>query len=126
MLSRYTLFRGRRRTLPRRYDDGRTGYVDRIDPRLGVVLGAVFFFHVLDAVFTLIHLSQGASELNPFMAMLLERHDAAFLAVKLSIAGLGLLFLGIHQHFPYVRSSIRFLLVTFGLLLGYHLFVFAG
>lgn len=126
MVSRYTLFRGRRRTLPRRSEDGRTGYVDRIHPRLAWVLAAVFVFHVLDAAFTLIHLRQGANELNPFMAMLLERDDAMFLVVKLGIAGLGLLFLGIHQNFPYVRSAIRFLFVIFGSLVGYHLLVFAS
>jgi hypothetical protein len=125
MVSRY-IFRGRRRYLPRRSEDGGVGYVDRIDPRLAVLLAAVFLFHVLDAVFTLIHLSRGANELNPFMAMLLKRNDALFLSVKLGMAGLGLLFLGIHQHFPYVRRSIRVLFVIFGLLLGYHLLVFTS
>jgi hypothetical protein len=125
MVSRYIL-RGRRRRLPRRSEDGTVGYVDRFDPRIAVLLAAVFLFHVLDAVFTLIHLSQGGNELNPFMAMLLKRNDALFLSVKLGMAGLGLLFLGIHQHFPYVRGSVRFLFVIFGLLLGYHLLVFTS
>ena len=100
-------------------DAGCDGY----DP---VLLAAVFLFPVLDAGFTLIHLSRGANELNPFMAMLLKRNDALFLSVKLGMAGLGLLFLGIHQHFPYVRRSIRVLFVIFGLLLGYHLLVFTS
>ena len=124
MVSRYS-FRGRRRAVSRRLDDSRAGYVDRVEPSLAVILGAVFAFHVLDALFTLIHLRQGANELNPFMAALIQRDEGLFLGVKLSLAGVGLLFLGVHQNFPYVRRAVTSLFVIFGLLVGYHLVVFA-
>ncbi|MEZ4654404.1 MAG: DUF5658 family protein [Candidatus Eisenbacteria bacterium] len=125
MVSRYS-FRGRRRNLARRSDDLRSGYVDRIGPRLVLVLAAVFVFHVLDAVFTLMHLQAGARELNPLMRALIDQHEWLFLSVKLGLAGLGLLFLGIHQHFPHVRKAVALLFIVFGLLVGYHLAVFAA
>jgi hypothetical protein len=125
MLSRHS-FRGRRRTLHRRQDDSGAGYVDRVEPFFSLVLGGVFFFHVLDAFFTLVHLQQGATELNPLMRVLLGYHEGWFLGVKLGLAGFGVVFLGIHQNFPMVRGAVAFLFLVFGLLLGYHLVVFAA
>lgn len=123
LLSRYLLVGGRRRRL-RRQEDGTTFYVDRLGTRFVAVLVAIFVFHVLDAVFTLEHLGRGASEMNPFMDYCLRQGTGVFLGVKLGMAGVGLFFLGLHKHFPYVKVGIAALFLLFAALVGYHCALF--
>ena len=120
MLSRYTLLRGRRRANRREEDSAVPSYLDHVSRGIGVALLAIFTFHVLDAIFTLEHLARGGRELNPLMDVLIQTSDALFLWVKLVAAGVGLLFLGLHQNFPMVRPAIASLFLLFGGLLFYH------
>lgn len=126
MLSRYTLFLGRRRLDRRSEDADAPSYMDRISAGLGTVLLAIFVFHVLDAVCTLEHLSRGGRELNPLMDHLIQQSPSLFMAIKLTAAGVGLLFLGLHQNFPVVRPAIASLFVLFGGLVFYHVILLAA
>jgi hypothetical protein len=85
------------------------------------VLLVIFVFHVLDALFTLAHIARGGAELNPLMGLFLDQSPGTFLAAKLSIAGLGLLFLGFHGRFPMVRKGIAALFVLYAGVVFYHL-----
>jgi hypothetical protein len=118
-LSRYTFLGGRRHG-PRRTADPQSIYVDRVGWSLASALIVIFVFHVLDALFTLAHIARGGSELNPLMGFFLEQSPGAFLAAKLSIAGLGLLFLGFHGRFPMVRKGIAALFVLYAGVVCYH------
>jgi len=85
-----------------------------------------FFFHCLDAMFTLAHLAKGGRELNPLMDFFIQRGSMEFVIVKLSMAGMGLIFLGLHNNFPMVKGAIRFLFALYGAVVGYHLFLIMG
>jgi hypothetical protein len=118
-LSRYTFLGGRRRG-SRRKADPQSIYVDKFGWGLASVLIVIFVFHVLDAVFTLAHIARGGAELNPLMGFFLEQSPGAFLVAKLGIAGLGLLFLGLHVRFPLVRKGIAALFVLYAGVVFYH------
>lgn len=119
LFSRYSFVGGRRRTL-RRYSDPPAYYVDRLGAPITAALLTVFLLHVLDAAFTLGHVAQGGTELNPVMNYLIQRSDVLFVAVKLGLAGVGLVFLGAHKNFPLVRPAIAALLAIFAGVVGYH------
>jgi hypothetical protein len=118
-LSRYTFAGGRRRG-PRRTTDPQSIYVDQLGRGLATVLLVIFFFHVLDALFTLVHIARGGAELNPLMGFFLRQSPGVFLVAKLSIAGLGLLFLGLHGRFPLVRKGIAAIFVLYAGVICYH------
>jgi hypothetical protein len=87
------------------------------------ILATIFVFHVLDAGFTLVHLARGGSELNPIMGFFIGQGPGQFLAAKLGIAALGLLFLGLHGRFPLVRKAIAGLFILYAGVVCYHIFL---
>lgn len=119
-ISRYSLFGGRRSSV-RRGTDAQSVYVDRIPAGILTLILVVFGLHVLDAFFTLFHISRGGSELNPLMDYFLQVGPTTFLITKLSLAATGLLFLGIHFRWPFVRHGLAALLVLYAGVLCYHL-----
>jgi predicted small integral membrane protein len=78
----------------------------------------------LDALLTLWHLADGASEANPVMRLALTHSDALFLALKLSITGVSAWVLAAHQHFPRAQSGLYSLVLSYGVVLAYQLFLF--
>ena len=119
MISRHTLWGGRRQSR-RRLTDPEIYYVDRFGAGISMALLLIFTFHVLDAIFTIIHLGRGGTEANPLMDFLIQRSDMLFIVVKLSVAGLGLAFLGMHKNFPHVKRLIGVIFAIFAALIGYH------
>jgi len=119
MFSRYT-FKGRRTAGPRRLGDPTAIYVDRLGQGTSILLILIFFFHCLDAMFTLAHLSHGGRELNPFMEVLIRHGSGLFVGIKLAVAGAGLCFLGLHKNFPLVRTGIVLLFLLYAGVIGYH------
>jgi hypothetical protein len=118
-ISRYLFFGGRRMGR-RRGSDHPHYYVDRLGARVWLVLLLIFLFQVLDANLTLKHLSHGGIELNPIMGHLISAGEGTFLAVKLGIAAMGLLFLGIHKNFPMVRAGLGTIFIIFLGVVGWH------
>ncbi len=119
MISRYTFFGGRRRR-SRRAGDPQAIYVDRLGWKLSSALALIFLFQCLDALFTLVHVSHGARELNPVMSALLRIGPGTFVSSKLAVAGVGLSFLGLHRNFPAVRTGITVLFLLYAGVVGYH------
>jgi hypothetical protein len=122
MFSRYTLFGGRRKG-PRRQGDPTAVYVDQLGTGIFVILVLTFFFHCLDAFFTLLHLSDGGRELNPVMDYYIRIGPGAFLTVKLGLSALGLCFLGIHKNFPLVKKGIILLFLLYAGVVAYQVFL---
>lgn len=122
--SRYAL-RGRRRGA-RREQEALGLYVDRISPAVGWPLFLIFAFQCLDTFLTLAHLLRGGKELNPLMASLIDRTPHLFVAVKLGISMVGLVFLGVHQNFPFVRKGIAVIFVIFSGIVVYHFLLLAA
>jgi len=109
-----------RRRQGRRSQD-REIYVDAFTRRDAALIVVIFALNLLDAGFTLLILEQGGSEANPFMAVLLELGDAAFLWQKCFVVGLWLLFLIVHKNFRFARMGLWTLFVLYSGLFGYHL-----
>lgn len=74
-------------------------YVDHYAPRLVYLSVITLFLSALDATLTLRLLAGGGTEINPFMAVLIERDLRLFIATKMVITAGGLLFLLVHSQF---------------------------
>lgn len=122
MLSRYTLFGGRRAG-DRRGGESTNIYVDRYGAGLVAVMVAIAVLCALDAVLTLLYLQKGGTEANPVMAEVIEWGPRIFIVVKCGITNLGLLVLCLHKNFRYVRGVITAILGVYTALLVYHMYL---
>jgi hypothetical protein len=120
-ISRYTFF-GRRQAF-RREGESRNAYVDRYSPAMMIALVMILGLCILDALFTLLYIQRGGTELNPVMALALESGVMTFLTIKIGLTIAGILFLCLHKNFRLVRPLIGGVLVLYTLLLGYHLYL---
>lgn len=94
--------RGRRREL-RRHGDQQGTYLDWYPVHLMWITLATLCLCSIDAIFTLTLLQQGAAELNPFMAVLINTNIALFVGVKISLTALALVYLVMHHNFTILR-----------------------
>jgi hypothetical protein len=118
----YGAVRGRRER-ERRYGH-HPGYIDRYGPAVVLVTVGAFAFGCLDAYLTLLLLAAGASEVNPFLDLLLHIDVDLFLIVKLLLMGIGLLILVLHKNFTvFSRFSgqglLYGILALYGCLIAY-------
>jgi hypothetical protein len=119
--------RGRRRQARR---EGHNYYLDRYEPGLVVTGLGVLMLSCLDALLTLTLLNRGAYEANQFMAQLLDIGVGAFVATKIAITCIGILFLLMHAHFRILKVTsgkqmLKLLLGVYGALIVYE-FVLLG
>lgn len=120
LLSRYWL-RGSRRGPRRSTDPSSRIYVDNYTGHEWGMAAVLVALSVCDLVLTLVYLSLGGEEGNPFMARMLDHGEGTFISVKCLISVLGALFLLTHIRFPVVRKSLTGLVVLYMLLIVYHL-----
>lgn len=107
----------------RRGEDRVNTYVDRYEPHLFYVAVATLLLCCTDAFFTLTLLQQGAEEINPFMAWLLEIDIQLFLATKFALTAAGLVFLVAHKNFFLLNQHITVPHILYMFLAGYALLV---
>ena len=90
-LSKRLFFRGVRESMRRADDRNRIVIFDRYKPSLfnGIII--VLSLSILDAILTLILLSQGAKELNPVMRYYLNHGSQVFIFVKYGLTVLPML-----------------------------------
>jgi hypothetical protein len=110
-----------RRTGFRRAGEGRQVYVDCLARRTVVLALLIVVGSVLDAVLTLLHLADGGSEANPLMHLALAHGPNVFVTCKLSITGVVVWFLAVHQQFPLATRGLHGLALGYGVVLAYHL-----
>ena len=114
-------FGGRRKGFRRERED-RNRYVDCLSPRTIVLTLIIVVLSTLDAIFTIIHLNNGASELNPLMDQIIQSgFQSIFIIIKSLCIGLIGWFLAIHQNFKISFYSMHVLATIYVLLLAYHL-----
>ena len=114
-------FGGRRKGF-RRKEEGSNQYVDRPSLRTMLLTFIIFTLSTLDAVFTIIHLNNGAFELNPLMEQIIQGgFESIFIIIKSLGIGLIACFLAIHQNFKISSYGMHFLAAIYTVLLGYHL-----
>ncbi len=113
--------RGRRRHARR---EGHDYYLDWYDPRLVLTGLGVVLLSCVDALLTLTLLNRGAYEANQLMAQLLEISTGTFVATKIAITCIGILFLLMHSHFRILKVTtgkqvLKLLLSVYGVLIVY-------
>jgi ABC-type transporter Mla maintaining outer membrane lipid asymmetry permease subunit MlaE len=81
----------------------------------------IFTLSTLDAVFTLLHLENGAFELNPLMEQIIQSGFQSVVIIK--SLGIGLIgwFLAIHQNFKISFYGMHVLAAIYIILSAYHL-----
>ena len=84
-------YRGMRETARREEDRRRIVTFDRYQPTLLIAVGLVLALSLLDALLTLVLISQGASELNPVMHYCLSHGPEIFLVVKYGLTALSVM-----------------------------------
>jgi hypothetical protein len=124
VLSRFTL-RGRRALIRREPDLARGRYVDRSSGSHLALILILLVLIFLDTSSTLYILEHGGRELNPLMDSALRRGVGWFLLVKLGPLPLAFLLLSIHRYFRWVRATLGLLLIVYGVLATYHLYLLA-
>lgn len=121
-----SLYKGRRRE-PRRWEEKQQPfYTDHYDAKSLATIFLILSLSFLDAVHTLKLLAHGGTELNPFMALLLEVSINAFFIGKFLLTALGLLIALVHINFKVLRViPMRLLLFGllgfYGVLIGYEI-----
>ena len=124
-LSARTFFQGGltpRRRRARRTDEA-TLFVDWHEPHLLFLAVAILLMSVLDAFLTLTLLTQGAHEVNPIMAWLLEAHPGLFAIVKMTLTGVGVVVLVVAARAK-VFKIVRVATIMHGFVVAYAALVY--
>ncbi len=83
----------------------------------------IFGLNLIDAYLTLDYIRRGGTEANPFMDALLRASHHYFLYEKCIVVAICLLVLVVHRTFPLARFGLWGLLVVYGLLFFYHVYL---
>jgi len=109
----YSIFKRRRKVQRRALDRFHNQYVDIHEPHVFIIFTLTIFFCVTDAILTLIIISHGGEELNPFMEYLMEYNLNYFFWVKFTITSFGMLFLVVHKFFVFFRFITGYHIIYF-------------
>jgi len=115
---------GGRREKFRREGEGRNQYVDRPSFRTIILTFIIFTLSILDAVFTIIHLKNGAWEVNPWMRQIIQHGLQSVFIVKSPCVGFMVCLLALHQNFKTSSYGMHVLAAIYIALLPYHLACF--
>lgn len=119
------LFTGKRKQT-RRCKEAKNYYVDQFQASELNLLISLVFLTALDAIFTYVHLENGAQEVNPFLNYFYESFGFySLVLVKMAITMPAVLFLTVHIKFERVKPGLYLLLAVYGILNIYHLWGFA-
>lgn len=124
MLSRYVFFGGRRREV-RREGQREGAFVDIHGRPIMFMVIAIVLLNLLDAGFTLLFLSHGGQELNPFVQVVLDfsGHPWPFVLLKTVGIGLACAFLVMTKNFRPAQMGLWAVLIGYTVLLGWHIYL---
>jgi hypothetical protein len=95
--------------------------VDCLSLRAFALTLLLFTLSTLDAIFTIIHLKNGAFELNPLMELVIQSGSHSFVIFKSLGIGLLACFLAIHQNFRISLYGLHLSVAIYVGLSAYHL-----
>lgn len=121
-LSRHT-FLGRRKSLRRKSDREKGGYVDRYSSALFALLILIVGLNILDALFTMTILDLKGWEANPVVRSVIQLHGEKFWIWKFALVSFCLVLLCLHSRFRFVRGMIIFLSSIYLVVVLYQLFL---
>lgn len=84
----------------------------------------IFFFSLVDGLFTIYAIKRGILELNPIMNIYLSYGYFTFITVKLLFTGISLGILVTYHTCNYILPIIKIFLVVYSILTGYHIWYF--
>jgi hypothetical protein len=91
-----------------------------LDRKLVVLSLLMIFLNLVDALFTLRHISHGATELNPLMAGLLDTGTGSFVVVKHLLVSLSVIAILIHPRAKVAGTVLMGGTALFGLIAVWH------
>ena len=103
---KYLLFKGRRESVRRDEDRERIIIFDRYTPKLFATITVILILSIFDALFTLILIENGSSELNPVMAYFLQHGILPFIVAKYFLTSIGVVILLILKNVFLTRARI--------------------
>ena len=121
-LSRYTFF-GRRRTIRRKSDRQKGGYVDQYSSTLFFFLIAIVGLNLLDAFFTMMILDLKGWEANPAVRSVIGLYGTKFWIWKFSIVSVSLTLLCLHSRFRLVKEIIIAVGCLYVIVVAYQIFL---
>ena len=121
-LSRYSFVGGRRRGARRAGEDVHS-FVDQYGQRMWALLAWVALMNACDSFFTLLHLQDGAIELNPVAAWMLTTGRSGFVVMKSILITLPLVVLCLHKNFPLARLGLWLAAAVYTALVAYHIWL---
>ena len=123
-LSRWSFVGGRRRG-PRREGERDGSFVDLYGLGMLLALMWIALANVADCFFTLVHLQNGGSEVNPVADLLLQTGLVNFVLLKSGLVSVALLVLCLHKNLRIAKYGIWGAALAYGVLIVYHLALFA-
>lgn len=114
----YGSFNPRRRRPARRGDDGGFHSLDWHSSHLMAVAVGILLLCFADAFMTLVLLSNGAQEVNPFMATFVYRSVTVFTALKMAMTGVSVVLMVFLARYRFMRV-IRVEIALYAVLVGY-------
>ncbi|MFQ5560911.1 MAG: DUF5658 family protein [Nitrospinota bacterium] len=112
---------GRRLKRRRQADKKGLFYVDAIPVEFIVLTMGILVMSALDGFFTLFHISNGASELNPLMDTMLQVNERYFFVIKYSITSVGIFVLCVYNSFFPTRKILSVIFLLYFIVLLYHI-----
>jgi len=126
---KYLLFNGRRERIRREEDSRKIFFFDRYHPKLFAAITAILTLSIFDALFTLILIDNGSTELNPVMAYFLQHGLLPFIVVKYFLTSIGLVLLLIFKNVfltkarIYTHSLFSAVIIVFLVVIAWELFL---
>ncbi len=117
-------FNGRRRGF-RRISEGLNQFVDCPSPSVIALALWVTTASALDALLTLVYISNGGGEANPFMDLALSQGNFLFVLIKMSLTCVGAWALSVLQQFPLANRLLNGLALMYAALIGLHVLIYA-
>lgn len=119
-----------RRVCKRRAGPG-PAYVDSYTNHLMLCTITILLLSAMDAILTLNILARGGTELNGFMAILIEDSIEKFISFKLALTSLALIFLVIHHNVElttklHVKHVLYLILFGYATLISYEVLLLSA
>ena len=125
VVSRYTLFGGRRKTVRREEDKKEHLFVDLYSTRLLIALLLLLCLSCADAYLTLVLIGkETASEANPFMAFFLKYGNLYFTVTKFIITAFSLTILCLFKNVRTTRICLPCAITVYVLVIIYEFYLF--
>ena len=117
-------FRGRRHTVRRASDRSRHPYTDRYSRLLLLLSLLLILLCVADGLYTLLHISAGAVEVNPLMNSLLSRGPFIFFGAKFILTACGIILLVLYWQTRLARWVLTSCVAVYTVLFCYQVMLF--